>query len=80
MTDNLDLWKLLAGLGIFLFGMFLLEDSIKALSGKAFRRVISHYTKGRTAFHRQRLFWSRRSCRAVPPFRSWSWPLSAPGS
>ena len=47
MYESLDLWKLLAGLGIFLYGMFLLEDSIKTLSGKAFRRLISHYTKGR---------------------------------
>lgn len=47
MTAHLDLWKLLAGLGIFMFGMFLLEDSIKALSGRAFRKVIAHYTKGR---------------------------------
>jgi hypothetical protein len=26
MTFNLDVWKLLAGLGIFLFGMFLIEE------------------------------------------------------
>jgi phosphate:Na+ symporter len=47
MNGHFDLWKLLAGLGIFLYGMFLLEDSVKSLSGKAFRRMISHYTKGR---------------------------------
>jgi phosphate:Na+ symporter len=47
MNETFDLWKLLAGLGIFLFGMFLLEDSVKSLSGKAFRRLISHYTNGR---------------------------------
>ena len=47
MNAHFDLWKLLAGLGIFLFGMFLLEDSIKALSGKAFRRIIRLYTNGR---------------------------------
>jgi len=47
MNVDLDLWKLLAGLGIFLFGMFLLEDSVKALSGKAFRRIIRLYTNGR---------------------------------
>jgi len=34
MTSNLDLWKLLAGLGIFLFGMHQLEDAIKSRSGK----------------------------------------------
>jgi len=47
MIEHLDLWKLLAGLGIFMYGMFLLEDSIKALSGRAFRKMIAHYTKGR---------------------------------
>jgi hypothetical protein len=35
MSFNLDFWKLLAGLGIFLFGMLLIEESVKALSGKA---------------------------------------------
>ncbi len=47
MDGSLDLWKLLAGLTIFLYGMFLLEDSIKTLSGKAFRRMIRYYTDGR---------------------------------
>lgn len=47
MNENLDFWKLLAGLGIFIFGMLLLEDSLKALSGKAFKRIIRLYTKGR---------------------------------
>jgi len=47
MSYNLDLWKLLAGLGIFLFGMLLIEESFKALSGRAFRRIIRMYTNGR---------------------------------
>ena len=47
MSFNLDLWKLLAGLGIFLFGMLLIEESVKALSGRAFRRIIRTYTNGR---------------------------------
>jgi phosphate:Na+ symporter len=47
MNETFDLWKLLAGLGVFLFGMYQLEDSVKALSGKAFRKIISHYTNGR---------------------------------
>ena len=42
-----DYWKLFAGLGIFLFGMQLLEHSIKDLSGKAFRRVVRDYTDTR---------------------------------
>jgi phosphate:Na+ symporter len=47
MTGNFDVWKLLAGLGIFLSGMFLLEEAIKALSGKAFKKLIRSYTDGR---------------------------------
>ncbi|MEN8256857.1 MAG: Na/Pi symporter [Thermodesulfobacteriota bacterium] len=47
MNSSLDLWKLLAGLAIFLYGMFLLEDSIKAMSGRAFRKMIRQYTNGR---------------------------------
>jgi phosphate:Na+ symporter len=47
MNSSLDLWKLLAGLAIFLYGMFLMEDSIKAMSGKAFRKMIRQYTNGR---------------------------------
>jgi phosphate:Na+ symporter len=47
MSFNLDFWKLLAGLGIFLFGMLLIEESVKALSGRAFRRIIRVYTNGR---------------------------------
>lgn len=46
MTDNFDIWKLLAGLGMFLFGMYQLEDAVKALSGKLFRRMISLWTRG----------------------------------
>ncbi len=47
MNGSLDLWKLLAGLSIFLYGMFLMEDSVKALSGRAFRKMIRYYTNGR---------------------------------
>ncbi len=47
MMANFDFWKLLAGLGVFLFGMFLLEESVRMLSGKAFRRMIRLYTNGR---------------------------------
>jgi len=47
MSFNLDFWKLLAGLGIFLFGMLLIEESVRALSGRAFRRIIRMYTNGR---------------------------------
>ena len=42
-----DYWKMFAGLGIFLFGMQLLENSVKDLSGRAFRRIIRDYTNTR---------------------------------
>jgi phosphate:Na+ symporter len=47
MTGSFEFWRLFAGLGIFLLGMFMLEDAIKILSGKAFRRMIRLYTNGR---------------------------------
>ncbi|MFC1857122.1 Na/Pi cotransporter family protein [Thermodesulfobacteriota bacterium] len=47
MSTNFDLWRLLAGIGIFLFGMLLIEESVRALSGRAFRRIIRLYTDGR---------------------------------
>ncbi|MDZ7642033.1 MAG: Na/Pi symporter [Desulfurivibrio sp.] len=45
--EHLDIWRLLAGLGIFLFGMFMLEESIKLLAGRAFKRLIRRCTGSR---------------------------------
>ncbi|MCI5124257.1 MAG: Na/Pi cotransporter family protein [Candidatus Electrothrix sp. AR5] len=47
MDIPVDFWKLAAGLAIFLYGMFLLEDSVRIMSGKAFRQMIRFYTDGR---------------------------------
>jgi phosphate:Na+ symporter len=47
MLSGLDIWRLLAGLGIFLFGMYLMEESIKQLSGRTFKRMIRTYTTGK---------------------------------
>ncbi|WP_339135032.1 MAG: Na/Pi symporter [Candidatus Electrothrix sp. GW3-4] len=47
MDIPIDFWKLAAGLSIFLYGMFLLEDSVRIMSGKAFRQMIRFYTNGR---------------------------------
>ena len=41
---GIDIWELLAGIGIFLFGIHLLEESIKRLSGHAFKNFIRRYT------------------------------------
>ena len=47
MPESLDIWKLLAGLGIFMFGMFLMEESIRNLAGRSFKGFIRTSTKGR---------------------------------
>lgn len=47
MSESLDIWKLLAGLGIFMFGMFLMEESIRNLAGRSFKGFIRNSTKGR---------------------------------
>jgi phosphate:Na+ symporter len=47
MLENIDTWKLLGGLGIFLFAMYTLEDAIKAIAGRSFKRFIREQTTGR---------------------------------
>ncbi len=44
MTDYFDFWTLLAGLGIFLFGMRQLEFSLKHLAGKNFKLFLRRTT------------------------------------
>ncbi len=44
MHNDLDLWQLLAGLGLFLFGMHLLEDSLSQLAGRSFKRLLRRHT------------------------------------
>ena len=44
MIAGFELWVFLAGLGIFLFGMHMMEESIRLLSGAAFRSLIRKYT------------------------------------
>lgn len=41
---DFDFWMFIAGLGIFLFGMRHLEDSIKALAGRSFRNLLRRFT------------------------------------
>lgn len=41
---DFQIWLFLAGLGIFLFGMHMMEESIRILSGAAFRSLIRRYT------------------------------------
>ncbi len=44
MLDYLDIWKLLAGLGLVLFGIRHLESALKQLTGKRFRRFLRYST------------------------------------
>lgn len=43
--DALDIWKALAGLGLFLFGMHLLEEAVRNLSGRSFKKFILSFTR-----------------------------------
>jgi phosphate:Na+ symporter len=43
-NTGFDFWMFIAGLGIFLFGMRHLEDSIKALAGKSFKNLLQRFT------------------------------------
>lgn len=47
MWEHLDIWLLLAGLGIFLFGIRLIEDSIEKIGGRGFKRLIREGTSTR---------------------------------
>jgi len=42
-----DFWRLLAGLGMFLYGMFHLEDAMKQLDGRGFKLFLKKHTKNR---------------------------------
>ena len=44
MTSS-DFWKLLAGLGLFLYGMFHLEDTLKQFEGRSFKLFLQKHTK-----------------------------------
>jgi len=45
MTENIDAWRLLAGLGLFLFGMYQLELALKHLAGRSFKRFLRQHTQ-----------------------------------
>ncbi|MCE7993996.1 MAG: Na/Pi cotransporter family protein [Roseivirga sp.] len=45
--ENIDIWKFLAGLGLFLFGMNQLEKAVKELAGRRFKGFIRRHTKNK---------------------------------
>jgi phosphate:Na+ symporter len=42
--SEIKIWYILAGLGLFLFGMTLLEDAIKNLAGRSFKNFLQKHT------------------------------------
>lgn len=44
MDSEFDIWRLVAGLGLFLFGMTTLERALKDLAGRAFKRFLIQQT------------------------------------
>ncbi|MBT8102429.1 MAG: Na/Pi symporter [Gammaproteobacteria bacterium] len=44
MSEELDLWRLAAGLGLFLFGMHQLERALTQLAGRPFKKFLRQYT------------------------------------
>ena len=45
MIENIDAWRLLAGLGLFLFGMYQLELALKQLAGRQFKQFLKRHTQ-----------------------------------
>ena len=46
MQHSVDYWQLAAGLGLFLFGMHLLEVSLSRLAGRPFKQFLKASTAG----------------------------------
>jgi phosphate:Na+ symporter len=45
--EDIDFWLLLAGLGLFLYGMHMLENALQSLAGRTFKKLIRKFTKGK---------------------------------
>lgn len=45
--DSINIWQLLAGLSLFLYGMFHLEDALRQLEGRSFKLFLKKHTKNK---------------------------------
>jgi len=45
MVTMVDVWKMVGGLGLFLFAMYQMEDAITTLAGRTFKLFLKNYTK-----------------------------------
>ncbi|HAS47601.1 MAG TPA: sodium:phosphate symporter [Microscillaceae bacterium] len=45
MSDSIDFWKFLAGLSIFLVGLFFLENALQNLAGGSFKKFLRKHTQ-----------------------------------
>ena len=44
MMQYFDFWMFLAGLGVFLFGLHAIEQSLKNLTGRSFKKFLRNHT------------------------------------
>lgn len=42
--SEIQVWPVLAGLGLFLFGMLMMEEALKALTGRSFKKFLRKHT------------------------------------
>ena len=45
MNTEINIWQLAAGLGLFLFGMYQLEESVRRLAGRSFKLFLRSNTE-----------------------------------
>ena len=45
--DSINIWQLFAGLSLFLYGMFHLEDALRQLEGRSFKLFLKKHTKNK---------------------------------
>lgn len=47
MSESFDIWKMLAGVAIFMLGMNFMEEGVNSLTGRSFKLFLKKHTSGR---------------------------------